>query len=391
MADGSRHAMYSVEESTYGTTPASNPALDTVRITGTTLGLAKDSLQSEEIRSDRQIADFRQGANQVAGDINFELGYGSFDQFLEAVLLSSDWASPATTGTTTLSQTAGTITRASGSFITDGFTAGMEVEVSGFAGAGANGQFLVTAVVALTLTLTALEGQTMAIEAGDGDELVVASNRIKAGTERRSFSFIRHFADILTADNPYHIFTGCELNQLQLNIAANSMVTGVMSVIGQGMSTAQDLTAYGTPTFNSVSTTSPFDSFTGTLTEGGVAIAVITEISMTLVNGIEPKFVVGSPNSIYPSVGRSNLTGQITAYFEDSDLIDKFINETESSINFRLPDGAGNAQRFTIPRIKYTGGQPDVAGEGPITLTMPFQALLDSTESTNLLIQRTPA
>jgi len=391
MADGSAHSLFSVEESVYGTTPASDPALDTVRITGTTLGLSKDSLQSEEIRSDRQIADYRQGANQVAGDINFELGYTSFDQFLEAVLLSGDWASPATTGTATLDQTATTITRATGSFVTDGFRPGMEVEVSGYSGSGANGQMLVTAVVALTLTVTALEGQTLAIEAGDGDESVVASNRIACGTERRSFSLIRYFSDIQTADKPYHIFTGCELASLQLSIAANAIITGTMGVIGKGLSTAQNLSAYGTPTYNAVSTTSPFDSFTGTLDEGGSTIAVITEITLNLQNAIEPRFVVGSQNSIYPSVGRSNLTGQITAFFEDSDLIDKFINETESSITFRLPDGAGNAQRVTIPRIKYTGGQPDVSGEGPVTLSMPFQALLDSTESTNLIIQRTPA
>lgn len=390
MADGSRHSIYSVEETTYGVTPT-NPALDLVRYTGTTLSLAKDSLQSEEIRSDRQISDFRQGSNQVGGDINFELSYGSFDQFLEAALLSADWASPATTGATTLSQTATSITRASGSFVTDGFVAGQEVEVSGFAGPGVNGQMLITSVSALSMDVTPLEGQTLAIEAGDGDELVLASNQIKSGTERRSFTFIRHFADVQPSDNPYHIFTGCEINSLQFTVSANSMITGTMSVIGKAMTTAQDLTGLGTPTFNTASTTTPLDSFTGFLDEGGTAVAVVTEISMTLQNGIEPKFVVGSPNSIFPSVGRSNLTGQLTAFFEDSTLIDKFINETESSISFRLPDAAGNGQRFTIPRIKYTGGQPDVGGEGPITLAMPFQALRDSIELTNLIIQRTPA
>jgi hypothetical protein len=99
---------------------------------------------------------------------------------------------------------------------------------------------------------------------------------------------------------------------------------------------------------------------------------------------------VGSKNSIKPSLSRSNLTGQVTAYFENSTLVEKFLNETESSINFTMPDGAGNAQKYIIPRIKYTGGQPDVSGEGPITLTMPFQALLDGTTETNILIERTP-
>lgn len=390
MANGSRHSLYFVEESTYGTTP-NNPALDLVRITGTTLGLAKDSLQSEEIRSDRQIADFRLGANQVGGDINFELSYGSFDQFLEAVLLSADWAAPADTGVTTLSATATGYSRASGSFLNDGFSVGQTVVAAGFAGSGYNGKSIITAVDALTMDTTPFPGGSHGVEAGDGDEQITASQSIAAAAERRSFTFVRYFADVLPADNPYYIYRGIELNSIQLSISANSMITGTFSVIGQSQETAQDLTGLGTPTYNPASTTSPLDSFTGALEEGGSTVAVVTEISMTLQNGIEPRFVVGSKNSIYPSVGRSNLTGQVTAYFEDSTLVNKFLNETESSLVFSLPDGAGNVQRYRVPRIKYTGGQPDVSGEGPITLSMPFQALLDSSESTNMLIERTPA
>lgn len=389
MANGSRHSLFAVKESIYGTTP-NNPALDLVRVTGTTLGLAKDSLQSEEIRSDRQIADFRLGANQVGGDINFELSYGSFDQFLQAVLLSADWASPATTGTTTISATATGYSRAAGSFLTDGFAVGQTVTASGYAGSGFNGKSIVTAVTALTMDTTPLSG-VHGVEAGDGDELIIASQAIKAAATRSSFSFVRYFADIAPTDNPYYIYRGVELNSIQLSISANSMITGTFSVIGQSQETAQDLTGLGTPTYNPASTTSPLDSFTGTLEEGGSTVAVVTEISMTLQNGIEPRFVVGSKNSIYPSVGRSNLTGQVTAYFEDSALVNKFLNETESSLVFSLPDGAGNIQRYRVPRIKYTGGQPDVSGEGPITLSMPFQALLDSSESTNMIIERTPA
>jgi hypothetical protein len=314
MANGSRHSMFVVKEATNGVTP-NDPALELVRITGTTLGLSKDSLQSEEIRSDRQISDYRQGSNQVGGDINFELSYGSFDQLLQGVLVSDDWAT---------------------------------------------------------------------------DTPIAGTDQIKSAQTRSSFTFVRNFADIDGADNPYYIYRGVEINQMQLSVTANAMITGTFSVIGKSQTTAQDLTALGTPTFPAPSTTSPLDSFTGSLNEGGVPVAVITEISLTLQNGIEPRFVVGSKDSIATSLGRSNLTGQVTAFFEDSTLVDKFLNETESSIDFTLPDGAGNEQKFIIPRIKYTGGQPDVSGEGPITLTMPFQALLDATTGTNLLIERTP-
>lgn len=310
MANGSRHSLYVVPESTWGVTPAT-PAFDQVRITGTTLGLSRDSLQSEEVRSDRQISDYRGGANQVGGDIQFELSYGSFDTLLAAVLVGA-WAT---------------------------------------------------------------------------DVPAAGTDQLKAAATRQSFTFMREFADLPT-DN-FYLYTGVEVNSLSLQISANAMVTGSMSVVGKGQ-TVQATAPTGT-TYNAASTTSPLDSFSGVLKENGVTIAVITEIQLTLENGIEPRFVVGSKDSIRPSIGRSNCSGQVTAYFEDSLLVNKFLNETESSIEFELPDGAGNLLKVVIPRIKYTGGQPDVQGEGPITLNMPFQALLDSASGTNLILERTPA
>ena len=161
MANGSRHSMRIVAESAYGTTPA-NPVFDIIRHTGTTLGLSKESLQSEELRDDRQISDFRHGAYQVGGDINVELSYGSFDKLLEAVL-----------------------------------------------------------------------GGTWEV-----DTPAVGTDRLKAGTTRRSFTIERFFGDILTVDKPYHRFTGVEFNTLSLAINANAMVTGAFGVLGQNMATS---------------------------------------------------------------------------------------------------------------------------------------------------------
>lgn len=311
MADGSRHSLAYIEEVTRGTTPAT-PVFKAVRHTGTTLALSKNTMQSEEIRNDRQISDFRHGAFQVGGDISLELSYGSFDDLLEAVLCGT-W---------------------------------------------------------------------------DVDAPIAGTDQLKVGTTRRYFSIERLFEDILTADKPYHRFTACEFSSLSLSISADTMITGSLSVVGSGMAT--DTVIITGATYGAATTTSPLDSFTGSLNEGGSAIAVITEISLTLENSLDPRFVVGSNESIQPSIGRSNVSGTITAFFENSDLLDKFINETESNIDFTLPDAAGNEYKFILPRIKYNGGQPDVSGEGPITLAMPFQALLDDTEETNFIIERTP-
>ena len=179
------------------------------------------------------------------------------------------------------------------------------------------------------------------------------------------------------------------MNTLALQVSANAIITGTLGIIGKDLTL--DTAAIAGATYPAVSTTAPLDSFTGAMTEGGGAVAVVTEIQLNLDNGMAARYVVGSKTTIHPSIGRSNITGTVTVFFEDADMLLKFINETESSMAFTLPDGAGNKYTFTVPRLKYSGGQPDVGGEGPITLAMPFQALRDAVSGSNIIIKRTPA
>lgn len=214
---------------------------------------------------------------------------------------------------------------------------------------------------------------------------------LKAGVVRRSFSVLRHFTDLLTAAKPFHLFAGVEFNTLTLSVPASGPVTGSFSVIGKSLAVLADLSSLGTPTFGDPVTTKPFDSFTGTITEAGSSIATVTQIDLTLENGLAARNVIGSPQTIRPSIGRCNLTGSITAFFENATLLEKFINETESSLVFVLTDAAGNDLEFDIPRIKYNGGQPDVSGQGSITITLPFQALYDASDASNIVVTRTDA
>lgn len=60
----------------------------------------------------------------------------------------------ATTGSATLAATATGFTRATGSFLTDGFSVGMDVVTSGFTNAANNGNGVVVGVTATTLTVS---------------------------------------------------------------------------------------------------------------------------------------------------------------------------------------------------------------------------------------------
>lgn len=215
------------------------------------------------------------------------------------------------------------------------------------------------------------------------------ANVLKAGITRRSFSILRNFSDIASADKPYHLFTGCEVNNFKLQFSAGD---APKATVGFGM-VGKDLvigTAAPTgATYPAAPTGSVMDCLTGTIQEGGAALGIITEVNITLENGVSPRPVVGSATTILPSIGRSNLTGQVTAYFENSTLLEKFINETASSLLFTLSNG-GKSYEFNIPNIKYTGGQPDTSGQGPITLAMPFQAIYDSTSASQVIVMRVP-
>lgn len=299
IATGSRHDLSYIVESTFGTTPAATPVLTPIRHTGTTLGLSKDAIESEELRQDRQVANFRHGNKSVGGDINFELSYGTFDDLIEATLCGT-WA----------------------------------------------------------------------------------TDIVLAGVTRRSFTIERFHADV----GKYLRSTGCNFNSMSLSIAPNSMVTGSFGVIGKSMSVSGSLLTDAT--YADDTTSEPFDSFTGSITEGGSSIATITSLELTVDNGAEALYVVGSDSTLLPSVGKSMVTGTVTAYFENSTLIDKFIAETSSALVFVLTDLDGSSYTFTLPNIKYNSGNPEVSGPGAVTVSLDFIALYHVATDSQIKIER---
>jgi len=195
---------------------------------------------------------------------------------------------------------------------------------------------------------------------------------IQIGTSQKSLTIQRAFVDI----GEYHVFNGCVVNTWKLDIKPNTIITCDFSFIGKEMSLSQVFTSA-----SDKSLSSPFDSFTGEIKEGGNVIAIVTGIDFTIENNISPLTVVLDKSPIGLAEGRAHITGNVTAYFPDSTLLNKFINETESSLEVTITDLDGHSYTFLFPRIKYTGADIPVDGEGPVSQTLPFTALVDSTYS----------
>lgn len=390
--DNSRHAAYLVPEASFGVTP-DNPAWEYIRHSGFSLGLTKNMNISEELRADRQIVSARHGNKQVGGDISTVFSYGSFDKLLAAALCGS-WASKAVKTGTTLSAAAAdsSFSDSGNGLVIAGFEVGDIFTAAGFATEANNGTFKVATVAAGKITVTDTDGEAVVLvdeAAGASVTLTSTADVLKAGTDEASFSVLRHFEDAPAGVKGFHLINGVVINNFALKTVQGGNVTATFTAIGKGLAisaTAPDGSTYGDPLY-----TEPMVGFVGTLTEGGSAFGYATEIDLSLENGMETRFVYGSAETIKPSRGRSTLTGQLVAYFEDTVMLEKFVNETPSALLFDMTDPDGNRYAFSVPLLKYTGGQPDVSGQGSITLTLPFQALRDATLESQISVTRYPA
>lgn len=90
-AVGANSSLAYVAETNYGETPAT-PTLKYVRAkSGAKFELKRETFQSKEMSAKRQVMGLGYGNRSGSGDIPFELSYGSFDDFLEAVM-GGTWA-----------------------------------------------------------------------------------------------------------------------------------------------------------------------------------------------------------------------------------------------------------------------------------------------------------
>jgi hypothetical protein len=227
---------------------------------------------------------------------------------------------------------------------------------------------------------------------GDFDELMesamfstFATDVLKVGTTPKYFSIEDAANDI----SQFRLFTGMAVSGMSVSIAPNQMVTGTFDMVGKTMTqSATTASTGGTPT--AATTNAPFDSYSGTISDGGSAVSIVTSIDFSVSNSLAPTFVVGSDSAQALEYGRAVVEGTMTVYYEDATLINKFINETESAIEVSVDDPTGsNPYTFLFPRVKYNGASVPLSNPQSRLITLPFVALYDSTEDTNLKITRT--
>ena len=381
------------KETTFGVLPTAAGA-QTIRRVSSSFNLTKETYQSEEIRTDYQLSDFRHGVRSVEGNVSGELSAGTYADFL-ASALARNWtaATPSTLGSTTIASVGGTytITRTTGSYLTDGVRVGNVIRLTGFATANNDKNLLVIALTATVATVIALNGNTLTPETvASGGTYAVTGKSTYAPTTGHtddSYSFESWYSDIGQSE----VYVGNKVNTVGIALPATGLTTVEIGFMGQDLKQRGTTQYFTSPTAQG--TNGIFAAVNGALIVNGAPVALVTSANININRNMTSEAVVGS--NIKPEIyeGRIVVEGDFSTLFQDGTFAGYFDTEAEISLVIALTaNSSANSEfmSFTLPRLKLSTDTKD-DGEKGLVSQNSFQALkgngTNGFEATTIMIQ----
>lgn len=171
----------------------------------------------------------------------------------------------------------------------------------------------------------------------------------------------------------YALFNGCKVNQMSFSFGGDGELVSTVSVMG-AKETA------GTSPVDADPTAVEFDrfnNFQASITEGGAAIATVTQLDLTINNGLDGEPTIGSAGVRADlAEGMMTVSGTLKALFADQALYNKAINNTESSIVLTLTSDS-HSLALTLPEIVYERNGLERNGAAGVYVSLPFRAYYD--------------
>lgn len=370
-SDSNRTGVRFIKEAVWGVTPA-GPNMKELNFTSESFKSNVNTVTSETIRSDRNVSDITQVGGGAAGDVGFELRYGDIEDLFEGILQST-WATTRVSTAVASAHFSTTSIRADSSAL-NAVAVDQVIRVSDATTAGNDGDYIVYAVstVAGNTYVHCLDASTGVTAAFTGEvagaSTLIQGKMIRNGVTPTSYTIEKEFSDV----SSFAQYAGMRATTLSLNFESQTILTGTIGFTGKNQVTASATLASAT----TAASTNEVMNASGNVArvwEGSNAItgASFQSITLDLNNNPREQAKVGSDALAGVGTGRCEVTGTLTAYFENNSLIDKFTGGTKSSFRFQIEDNAGNAYIVTIPRTTYTdftivatGPNNDVVQEG---------------------------
>ena len=367
------------KETTWGV-PAGASGAKLLRRVTADFNLVKENYESNEINPSFQTIDSRHGVRSVEGSLEAELSPGTYSDFIGSILAKNFAAGGATTGASITIAASGsffTLTRAAGSWLTDGFYVGNIIRLTGagFAPANVGNNLLVVGLTALVATVVVLSGTTLVAEGP-----IASANAAVVGKQSYvplsnhtddSYTVEQWFSDIAQSE----VYTGLKPASIALSLPSTGLVTASLSFMGKNLEQTGTTQYFTSPA--ATNTEGIFAAVSGAVIVNGQPVGLITSMDLSISRNQEAANVVGSNFAADIFVGRITATGSLSVYFQDAVFRNYFDKEDKISIVVALTTGEekdAEAMSFTMGKVKINGGSKTDAELG-LTQSMDFQAL----------------
>lgn len=177
----------------------------------------------------------------------------------------------------------------------------------------------------------------------------------------------------------YKAVSGSITDQFDLSFKQKDVVTCSFNVMGRATSLS-DTAISGATTYSS-SYVKELNSSNNVaqLLENNSLISspnYVVGVDMSIKNNTQQIVPVGFSTSQDEILGEFDVSGTLDTYFGSGVYLQKLINNTPSSLTFKLYDGINGVYFYEIPKLKYTSGTDSVGGKNQsVQLNLGFQGL----------------
>lgn len=366
-----------------------------VRRTTSVFQAPPDTFESNEIVSHQQSTGVGLGVVKPAGKIDGLLSPGTYGALLGSLLRKDMTAGVSATGATISVAASGqnwSLTRAAGSFLTDGFKIGDVVRLTAGTFNALNSQknLLIIAIPSATvLTVKVVNGTSMFAESSIASATVAVTGKKSlvplSGHSNDYYTFEEWYPDLVRSET----YADQQVGQAALNLPATGNATISLDTVGRTrtLGAAQVLTSPNAETVTDILT-----AVNGVILVNGAPVANVTGAQVTINgNAAHSDAVVGSNVVDDIQRGRLAVSGSFTAKFDSVTLQTIFEGRSTTSLVLAVTeDATANADFVVInlPMIKLTGDTPD-DGEKAVIRTYPFTAQINSAGGAALATDQT--
>jgi hypothetical protein len=365
-----------------------------VRRTTSVFQAPPDTFESNEIVSHQQSTGVGLGVIKPAGKIDGLLSPGTYGALLGSLLRKELTVGVSAAGATISVAASGqnwTLTRAAGSYLTDGFKVGDVVRLTAGAFNALNTQknLLIITLAPTIATVRVINGSAMFAEASIPSATIAVTGKKSlvplSGHTNDYYTFEEWYPDLGRSE----AYADQQVGQAALNLPATGNATISLDTVGRTrvLGAAQVLT---TPMAETV--TDILTAVNGVILVNGVPVTNVTGAQVTINgNAAHSDAVVGSNVVDDIQRGRLAVSGSFTAKFDSVTLQTVFEARSTTSLVLAVTeDATANADFVVInlPMIKLTGDAPD-DGEKAVIRTYPFTAQINGAGGAGLVSDQT--